>query len=61
MDIVGKSLRSRVVRALVVFLVLLAYGYFVPPINWTTTLLVPPLFFVFSVASDYAVQRWGPE
>ena len=61
MEIVGKPLRTRALRAFVVFLVLLAYGYLVPPINWVTTLLVPPLFFLFSLASDYAVQRWGPE
>jgi len=57
MEIVGKSLRTRVLRALAVFLVLLVYGYLVPPVNWVTTLTVPPLFFAVSVASDYVVQR----
>ena len=57
MELVGKPLRTRVLRAFVVFLVLLGYGYFVPPINWVTTVLVPPLFFVVSVTSDYVVQR----
>lgn len=59
MEIVGKSLRTRVLRALVVLLALLGYGYLTNDINWVTTLLVPPLFFVFSVGSDYAVRRWA--
>lgn len=58
MELVGKSLRSRVLRALAVFLALLGYGYLTNDVNWVTTLLVPPLFFLFSVASDYAVRRW---
>lgn len=59
MEIVGKSLRSRLLRALVVLLALLGYGYLTNDVNWVTTLLVPPLFFLFSVGSDYAVQRWA--
>jgi len=61
MEIVGKSLRTRVLRALAVFVALLVYGYLVPPINWATTLLVPPLFFVFSITSDWAVRQWLDE
>lgn len=56
MDIVGKSLRTRLLRALAVLVVLVIYGYLVPPMNWITTLLVPVLFFIVSIASDYAVQ-----
>lgn len=59
MDIVGKPLQTRLLRAFAVLVVLLVYGAATDGVNWITTLAVPPLFFVFSIASDYAVQRFA--
>lgn len=59
MEIAGKSLRRRVGTALAVLLVLVAYDYATgPSIDWVVNLIVPPLFFLFSLATDAALRRW---
>ena len=59
MEIAGKSLRRRVLTALAVFVVLVVWDYATgSSVEWTVNLLVPPLFFAFSVLVDLGVQRW---
>ena len=59
MEIAGKTLRRRLTMALAVFVVLVVWDYATgSSVEWTVNLLVPPLFFVFSVGVDLGVKRW---
>ncbi|GAB7094608.1 hypothetical protein JCM30237_17610 [Halolamina litorea] len=58
MDIVGKPLQTRLLRAFAVLVVLLVYGAATDGVDPFVTLSVPVLFFAFSIASDYAVARF---
>lgn len=62
MEIAGKSLRRRVATALAVLIVLVGYDYTTgSSINWTINLLVPPMFFLFSLLVDTVMQNWLDE
>lgn len=58
MEIAGKSLRTRVLRALAVFAALLVYSLVTGSNDWVITLLVPPMFFLFSLITDTLLQNW---
>ncbi|QKY20453.1 hypothetical protein B4589_008690 [Halolamina sp. CBA1230] len=59
MEIAGKTLRRRVVTAAVVFVALVAYDVVTgSAVSWAINAVVPVLFFVVSVATDAALQRW---
>lgn len=59
MDVAGKSLQRRVGIALAVFAVLVAYDYTTgSAVDWTVNLLVPPMFFLFSLLVDTVMQNW---
>lgn len=59
MEIAGKTLRRRVLTTLALFVALVVFDYVTASaIDWTINLLVPLLFFLFSLATDFALQRW---
>ncbi|GAB7011852.1 hypothetical protein [Halolamina salina] len=59
MEIAGKTLRRRVVTAVVVFVALVAYDYATgSAVSWAINAIVPVLFFAVSIATDAALQRW---
>ena len=59
MEIAGKTLRRRVVTAVVVFLALVTYDYATgSAVSWAINAVVPVLFFGVSIATDAALQRW---
>ncbi|NHX37087.1 MULTISPECIES: hypothetical protein [Halolamina] len=59
MEIAGKTLRRRVLTALAVFVVLVVWDYAAgSSVEWVVNLLVPALFFLFSVLVDLGIERW---
>lgn len=59
MEIAGKTMRRRLLTALAVFVVLVVWDYATgSPVEWIVNLLVPLLFFLFSVLVDLGTERW---
>lgn len=57
MDIEGRSLRERLLQALVVFVILFAYGYVRDAFGWRVPIIVAAFFFVILIAIDGTRNR----
>ncbi|ELY88416.1 hypothetical protein [Natrialba taiwanensis] len=59
MELVGRSLRDRIVQALVVFLTLLVFQYVQNSIEWGYLVYVAAFVFVFVLLLDVVWARIG--
>lgn len=59
MDIEGRSLRERLLQALLVFVILFAYGYIQEAFEWRVPVIVAAFFFVILIAVDGTRHRLG--
>lgn len=57
MRIEGKSLKERIIGALVVFAVFVLFNYFQTSYSWTIILVTPVVFFVIMVVIDATRNR----
>lgn len=58
MELVGRTLRDRIVQALVVFITFLVFQYFQSSIEWGYLLAVATLFFVMMIPFDAIRSRF---